>query len=403
MANILLIGTGGCGNTLINDVKKYLNQKVGLSNIYDIAFINNNREDFASLEYRTKLNSCAIEGTGSGTNAQVAKKSLQNDKSKFLNFILKKVNDSDLVYIVSSSDGGFGNGTILTIAEFIRTIMPKVGIGLLIANPAYKVGPTRIANTLRLYEEISKTYKSELERINKEKQANVPAQEIKLPVFNSVQFIDNRKCSNDSMEEFNKLTIELFIESLELKSKNLDETDMLLVNSTHGYRGILPVSDSYRRLSDAIEKAALESPFLLPSEFFKDDEHEYLDLKEKIKVRQAGAVFKTRGFVERDFLECFSLKSDKYKVAIDDNGNNMIVLAGINFPDNEMYKYNLELDRLLEESKKEEMEEMEKKAFTFENKFSNNNDFNISIQDKEDDVEKLKRAKAALGADFFKI
>lgn len=401
MSNILMIATGGCGGKLLETGLTYIEKTVGLYNVYSGIFMNSNKEEMQILNHYNSSNGLVIDGGGSGRNRDIAKASLIADRSKFINYILNKIGDKDFVYIMTSGDGGFGNGTVLTISKFIRQISPHIGIGILAAMPKKNSRRKSLENACMLHEEIESAIASENERVEKELAEGMNPSEIALPYINSVQYIDNNKQAS-SEDQFNKKVMKLLIDSFELRCGQVDERDMLLVNSAQGYKVILPIDDSYRKLSTATEKAIESSPFVLPDDFYKADEDGSLSLLEPISCSRIGATFDEDSF-DKEMLNKILLATDLDKIDYNKEGKNLIIAGGLCFPRKHMYNLNIALMELDEMVDKKKEDEKSDKRFEFVRSENKNNCIDISFNKKETKINQVRRAKEALGLDFFKL
>ena len=304
---ILSIGTGGCGGKLLNSMFSSLeNYEEGLINTYDGVFINSNQREMEELEYyKGSKNSLLINGGGTGRNTDVAKQSLIDDKIQFTNYFFNKTNNIDSVLILTSSDGGFGGGTTGTIASFIKDMVPSnVSINVIAAMPKYISKKLSLENACNFHVMIQKLVTD--------------------GIINSVQYIDNNKMKNE--QAFNKLVTDMIVKSYELHGGQVDESDMLLINSCNGYKVTLSLKDEFRKLSTAIDDALKNSPFIVPPNFVKDDNGNYVL---PVQCLQIGATLDKEAF-DKEML--YSLLPPISLDKIDYGKDNYIVAGGFDLP-----------------------------------------------------------------------
>ena len=157
MSNILTIGTGGCGNKLLESFLTILDNYEGLQSTYDGLFVNSNINEMSKLShFNAQMNGLCISGNGTGRSPKKAKESIKLKRSKISNFFASRINNYEIVNMFSSADGGFGNGSITIISNIIRRLNPTVAINLLIAIPKISSRKASLENTLDLYEDILK-------------------------------------------------------------------------------------------------------------------------------------------------------------------------------------------------------------------------------------------------------
>ena len=197
MNNTLVIGTGGCGNKLMNVFISLLNNRDELHASYDGIFVNSNKNEMEILDNcDLQRNALVINGDGTGRNASKAKKSIALDRVKVMNYFARIIDKYQSAIIMTSLDGGFGNGSIDIITKILKQLNPDIKIFLLGASAKLKSKKISLENTLSLYEDIK-----ELMEIGQ---------------IDSYMFIDNDKM--DDEDEFNIRTMSLFLDSLELDS-----------------------------------------------------------------------------------------------------------------------------------------------------------------------------------------
>lgn len=307
MNSILFIGTGGCGNKLVDEFASVLNNSIGLTNVYDYKFINSNENEMSTLtNYNAVLNGIIINGGGTGRNQAEAKRSLKLDKSKVVNIFSSILHKYTTVYLVSSADGGFGSGSIDILAKVIRSISSNIKINLLAAMPKINSKKLGLENAIRFYEDVIDLSEK--------------------GIINSIQFIDNDVMHNE--EKFNSQVVESVLDSLEFSSGVLDSSDSNLINSADGYKVVLPIRATKGTLSGAIEQAIKESPFVIP---------------DNLDCTHLGGVFVKKEYDKDEVLNLFDIR-DIDKTAYGDS--NIVVLGGCEMPDDHIRILQQSLDDL---------------------------------------------------------
>ena len=315
MGNILTIGTGGCGNKLLESFLTALDNYDGLRSTYDGLFVNSNVNEMSKLlHFNSSINGLCINGNGTGRNPKKAKESIKFDRSKISNFFAVRIKNYEVVNIFSSADGGFGNGSITIMSNIIKRLKPNIDINLLIAMPKISSRKASLENALDLYEDILEL---------KEK-----------GIINSILFIDNDKMVSEDV--FNEEVCRLYIESIELGNGALDSNDSKLVNSADGYKVILELNNDMRTMQKAVDNSISNSPFVTPSSF---------------KCTHLGAVIVEEDFNKNEAINMFNPKDfDKT-----DYGNkNIIVLGGCQLPNEHMNNLKNALEELDNEDRVDE-------------------------------------------------
>ena len=327
MSNNLIIGTGGCGNKLLESFLSILDKTIGLQSTYDGLFINSNTNEMNKLpHFNASINGLCINGNGTGRNPKKAKQNIKNDKSKLLNYFVSRIANYNSVYMVSSGDGGFGNGSISIIAKRLRGLSSSIDINLLIAMPKLSSRKASLENALDLYEDI-------LELMGYDKNGK---RNNERPIINSVQFIDNDKMTEEDM--FNEKVMRLFLESIELGNGALDSNDAKIVNSANGYKVIFELTSGIKTIQQAVDLSTKNSPFVMPS---------------NSKCTHLGVVVKEDDYNKNEAIKIFNPKDfDKA-----DYGNkNIIVLGGCKLPNEHMNMIKESLDQLNKEVNNSEEE-----------------------------------------------
>ena len=241
----------------------------------------------------------------------MAKQSIFNDRSKFMNYFATKIENYDVALIFCSGAGGFGSGSITTLTSVLRQLSPKLAINLVIAMPALSEGKISIKNALKLHSMITK---------------------LRLQgVINSYQYIDNNKMKKE--EEFNKECMQLILNSYELQEGAVDISDTKIINSANKYKVILPLINTFKSLVDAIDYSMDNSPFVVPS---------------NLSCSYMGGIFIKNDYDKDEWEDLFKVKMWG---KTDYGTKNLMVLGGVSAPDEyiqtleEAYK-NLEDDKI---------------------------------------------------------
>ena len=329
MSNILTIGTGGCGNKLLESFLTILDNYEGLQSTYDGLFVNSNINEMSKLShFNAQMNGLCISGNGTGRSPKKAKESIKLKRSKISNFFASRINNYEIVNMFSSADGGFGNGSITIISNIIRRLNPTVAINLLIAIPKISSRKASLENTLDLYEDILKL---------REK-----------GIINSILFIDNDNMVDE--DTFNEKVCSLYLESIELGNGALDSNDSKLVNSANGYKVIFELDNRFRTMQEAIDGSIKVSPFVMPS---------------KYNCTHLGAVLVEDDFNKNEAINKFNPKDfDK----ADYGSKNIIVLGGCQLPNEHMNNLKKALEELENEDRVEEEIVFEGRVKNKENK-----------------------------------
>lgn len=297
MSNTLMIGTGGAGGKILESFLTILDTYEGLQSTYDGLFVNSNVNEMNKLShFSASVNGLCINGNGTGRSPKKAKESIKNDKSKIYNYLASRITNYEVANIISSADGGFGNGSIVIISNILKGLNPKLDINLLIAMPKISSRKSSLENTLDLYKDILKL-----------KENNI---------INSIFFIDNDKMREE--DTFNEEVARLYLESIELGNGALDSNDSKLVNSANGYKVIFELSNEFRTMQQAIDNSLKISPFVVPSRF---------------NCTHLGAVIVEDDFNKNEAINIFNPKDfDK----TDYGDKNIVVLGGCQLPNEHM-------------------------------------------------------------------
>jgi hypothetical protein len=357
--NILNIGTGGCGNKLLDTFMDLLNNPDNiLQSVYDGVFVNSNINEMKRLKHYSNLNGLAITGGGTGRDQDIAQESISKDRSKFINFFANKADNYDVASVYCAGGGGFGSGSITTLTNVLRQLNPKLAINLVVAMPALSEGKTTIGNALKLHSKITKL------RVQ--------------GVINSYQYIDNDKMEDE--ETFNTECMRLILNSYELQEGAVDISDTKAINSASKYKVILPLVNKFKSLVDAVDYSMDNSNFVIPS---------------NLDCSHLGGIFVKGEYDKDEWKELFKAK----KWGKTDYGTkNLMVLGGVSSPD----EYIQTLQEAYDNMKDDESDD-EETIFEFKensNKTQNSND-NFSKKEREEPEITKKTLRDMMNADFW--
>lgn len=285
----LLISIGGCGNTLL-DTWLDINDK------YDSLFINSNAKEMINLNHTNNNNMITLVGGGAGKDREVAKTNFHNDEGKIYEYFFDNVNLYDTYTIITSADGGTGSGTTPEFCKILRGIVNEseltdVDINIIAVIPKLNERIMNLENTLSFYNDILKLSNNN--------------------IINSYIFINNEKCQDNNMEDFNRKAIDLIDRSLEINNSAIDERDIKIINSVKGYKVILELDENIQDINQAISEARHNSPFIIPSQLYCS--HILASV--------------TDNFNKEEVVSRFTV-SKSHKEEYNDEGNNLIVLGG---------------------------------------------------------------------------
>jgi hypothetical protein len=320
-----------------------------LQSMYDGVFVNSNINEMKRLKYyNSTINGLAINGGGTGRNQDVAQESISKDRSKFINFFANKVDNYDVASIYLASGGGFGGGSLTTLTNVLKHLNSKLAINLVVAMPALSEGKTTIGNALKLHSKITKL------RVQ--------------GVINSYQYIDNDKMQNE--DEFNKLCIQLILDSYELQEGAVDINDTKMINSANKYKVILPLADKFKSLVDAVDYSMDNSPFVMPN---------------NLDCSYMGGIFQ-KGVYDKD--EWKDLFKAKMWGKTDYGTKNIMVLGGTSIPDEYIQTLQEAYDNMKEDEDTEQESIFE---FKEDNNKKQSSHFNNSNNNKNTEIKKSLR------------
>lgn len=296
MSKVLLIGTGGCGNKLVNTAITILKTKLQLINEYDFLLINSNKNEMQSLKnYNNKI-SLELIGNGTGRDRNIAIDTFKEEKIKVANYFIKN-NNYDLYEIYTSADGGFGSGTCASIAKLIRNLNPLAIINVRAVMPKANSNRINLENAIALYNDLSTL----LEKDN---------------IINNVQFINNDKMKNE--ESFNISCMNTLLNSLELHGGSIDESDILKTNAGYKYRNVIELDSTASNLEEAIKVGAEKSCFIM---------------SDTLNCTHICALLDKNKYVKEDLSKTINWSNfDKIDYAPNSTHNNFIVTSGCQLP-----------------------------------------------------------------------
>lgn len=356
--NILNIGSGGCGNKLLDTFMDLLNNPENvLQSVYDGVFINSNINEMKRLKhYNSTINGLAINGGGTGRDQDVAQESIAKDRSKFINFFANKADNYDVASIYCAGGGGFGSGSITTLTNVLKQLNPKLAINLVVAMPALSEGKTTIGNALKLHSKITKL------RVQ--------------GIINSYQYIDNDKMEDE--ESFNKECMKLILNSYELQEGAVDISDTKTINSASKYKVILPLVNKFKSLVDAVDYTMDNSNFVIPS---------------NLDCSYLGGIFVKGEYNKDEWRELFKAK----KWGKTDYGTkNLIVLGGVSNPD----EYIQTLQEAYDNMKDDELDDSEE-VFEFNEDKSKTNKIILNNKIIEEPEITKETLRDMMNADFW--
>jgi len=357
--NILSIGTGGTGGKLLNTFMDLLNNSFELQSIYDGVFINSNKNEMKLLEhYNPTINGLVINGGGTGKDQDVAKESISKDRSKFMNYFASKVDNYDVALIYCSGAGGFGSGSIPTLTNVIRQLNPTIAINLVVAMPALSEGKVSIKNALKLHSMITKL------RIQ--------------GIINSYLYIDNDKMKEE--DNFNLECMQTVLNAYELQEGAVDISDTKIINSTNKYKVILPLADKFKSLIDAVDYGIDNSPFVIPS---------------NLDCSHFGGIFIKGQYNKDEWKDLFKVKMWG---KTDYGSKNLMVLGGVNTPD----EYIQTLQEAYDNMREDELVEKEN-VFEFKEngRKTQSNNTTSKNTDKEEPIATKQKLRDMMNADFW--
>lgn len=289
---ICVIGSGGAGNKLLDVL-------MDIDSRYTPVYCNTNIREMENLNHFDAGNNVLYfaNAQGTGRNRQKAKEAIKKDQSKTIDFFNSKFSPNsgiDTFFILSSSDGGTGSGSVPMLATVIKHINPEATVNLLIAMCDLSEREASLRNTQELWNDIIKL-------MNDKK-------------VNSVQFIDNNKMVDEAI--FNEETMQEFDNSISINYDEIDMEDSKLVNTAMKYKVILSLNPKYKDVDEAIQNARKNSNFIIP---------------ENLSCDYLMATFNEEDYDKKSFKGKFDVYVlDKYDY--NEEERNDIVLGGVEMP-----------------------------------------------------------------------
>lgn len=319
---ICVIGAGGCGNKLLNTL-------MDIDQRYTPVFCNTNIREMENLEHFDAGNNSLYfaNAGGTGRDRDKAKDAIKKEQPKTMDFLGTRFSETsgiDTFYLVGSSDGGTGSGSIPILAKAIKLINPDSKVNVLGAMSSLNEREASLRNTKGFWNDIVKLMKN--------------------GVIDSVQFIDNNKMVDE--EEFNLAVMKEFDDSISINNEEIDIIDSEKANTARGYKVTLALDPRYRDLDRAIQKARDTSNFILPNPSPETN---------KFECDFLMATFDSEsGFNKNDCKNKFDVfELDKYDY--NDEERNIIVLGGVEMPKDYIELINMELEALQDKKSNREL------------------------------------------------
>lgn len=313
---IAVIGAGGCGNKLLNTL-------MNIDPRYTPIFCNTNIREMENLEHFDAGNNSLYfaNAGGTGRDREKAKEAVKKEQPKTIDFLANRFSSTsgiDTFFLMGSSDGGTGSGSIPILAKAIKMINPDATVNILAAMSGLYEREASLRNTKGFWNDIIKLMKEN--------------------VVNSIQFIDNNKMTDE--EIFNESVMQEFDNSISINNETIDVIDSEKVNTAKGYKITLNIDPRYARLNPlkAIQQAKELSNFLIPE----------LNAKGSFDCDFLMASFDGDSEINKnDFRGLFEVyELDKYDY--NDEEKNIIVIGGAEMPKEYIELINLELEALRE-------------------------------------------------------
>lgn len=284
---LLLLGSGQCGNRLVNMMLEKDKRYTGLfnnANLKDMEYLSNfdiNRNVFY-----------IPNATGTGKSRELAEKYVKEEIQKLIDMILKYA-IQDTIIIFASADGGYGSGSLKPTVRAIKRACPEKSINVVAVFPTLMEGEIAFKNTIAFWNDL----------VNLKNKG----------LIDSIQIIDNNK--RKTLDEINECAVEELDYTLGFNADNIDETDSKRINTAKGYKTILKLDDRYRSIDVAIDNAIKNSVFSQPPSY----DCSYL-----------GVSVKKESFFADDFKTKFdSLESPLCGY---NNEENIVLLSGLAMP-----------------------------------------------------------------------
>jgi len=205
-------GLGACGSNIVDlfDQDKYTTIAINASS-----------EDLECLDLRNKL----LLGNkgGSGKVRNEAKAEIKKYYTKIIEYIKNKFSDTDLIYLVFSSGGGFGSGAGPILLDVLKQTLPTKRFAAITVLPSTKESLIAQKNSLDCMKELS-------------------TMEIPLMILDNDKFYKDYEVELISTQELYTVVNEALIESFDIITKNrkaskfgnIDTRDMFKLLTTNG-------------------------------------------------------------------------------------------------------------------------------------------------------------------------
>lgn len=232
-SDMLLIGSGGCGNNQLNEI---LNR----SKRYNGLFFNTNMREMEILNNFDKDRMCFYipSADGTGKDRDLTDRYITEERAKFAETI-SGFRNVDYVTILSSTNGGTGSKAATKFPRMTRQVMAVKGVNLISTFPSLDESYIDFNNTLDYWDELIDAMDEGF--------------------IDNVSFIDNNKCKESEINE--KLASGLEDLFNMAKKGNLDNSDLAHYFEAKGYNLSFKLNSEIHNIKDAIVKAMDDSIF----------------------------------------------------------------------------------------------------------------------------------------------
>lgn len=239
-SDMLLIGSGGCGNNQLDEI---LNR----SKRYNGLFFNTNMREMETLKNFDKDRMCFYipSADGTGKDRDLTERYIKEEGAKFAE-VVSGFRNVDYVTILSSANGGTGSKAAIEFPAMIRRIMAVKGVNLITTFPSLDESYMDFNNTIDYWNELM--------------------DEIDDGSINNVTFIDNNKCKE---KEINEKLASGLEDLFNIAKGNLDNSDLAHYFEAEGYNISFKLNSDIHNIKDAINKAMDDSIFYALDEFEK--------------------------------------------------------------------------------------------------------------------------------------
>lgn len=313
---IAVIGAGGCGNKLLNTL-------MDIDPRYTPVFCNTNIREMENLEHFDAGNNSLYfaNAGGTGRDRNKAKEAVKKEQAKTMDFLANRFSQTsgiDTFFLMGSSDGGTGSGSIPILAKAIKAVNPDATVNIIGAMSGLNEKEASLQNTKGFWNDIVVLMKN--------------------GTVNSVQFIDNNKMSDE--EEFNIDVMTEFDNSISIDNEEIDIIDSEKVNTARGYKVTLNLDNRLARLDikKAIKQAKESSNFLIPE----------LNKNETFECDFAMVSVDSESGIDKNSFKGFFEVYDLDKYDYNDEEKNMVVLGGVELPKDYIELIDIELATLKE-------------------------------------------------------